>query len=503
MRLRILLAGLLLPQLLAAQGTEATALESYRRARLILDSALAAHGGEARLRGLRSIQLRYDGPSHWRNQSPSARPPWTTTPASGRFIFDYAGSRSVWETRSEFPGGFHNHSRHLFSAGESWTANFILQSWFSRNDSTGTMRRGLNRYLPHGHLLTVRDRVATLRYQGHSSHDGRPHDVLLYSLPDGGAQVTLHVDRRTRLVSKVEQLATDPQTGDATFDVEFSGYASVAGIPFPTRRIARRGGDVAEDFKLLDIQVDAALPDSLFVRPAAFVQDGTAPADTALVSLAPGVWLVQGVGGGNNSLAVEFDDHLMVVEAYGSSTASRRTLESLRRAIPGKAVRYVVATHHHDDHTGGIREFIAESIAVVTTPGNREYFERMARGTFTIAPDAQARVQAPLRLELVTGKRRVFEDGSRRVEVIDIGPSPHADEMLVVYLPAERLLVQGDLLNLPASGRMRAGNLTTRHFLEWLERSKLTVERIVPVHGPVHTVDQLREAVRLMEPRGE
>ena len=504
MRLHCLvLAGLLLPCPLGAQGSDATTLSSYRQARAVLDSALAAHGGEERLRALRSIQFRYDGVTHWRNQSPSAKPPWATTPASGRFVFDYAGERSLWETRSEFPGGFHNHALHRFSPAESWTANFPLQSWFARNDSTSAMRRGLNRFLPHGHLLTARDRVATIRYQGTSRHDGRPHDVLLYTLPDGGAPVALHVDRASRLVSKVEQLATDPQTGDMTFDVEFSGYRTVAGLPLPTRRIARRAGDVADDFRLLDFLVDGSLPDSSFVRPPALVQDGTAPADTSLVELAPGVWLVQGVAGGNNSLAVAFDDHLMVVEAYGSSAASRRTLDILRRIVPGKPVRYVVATHHHDDHTGGIREYIAERVAVVTTPGNRDFFERMARGTFTIAPDAQARVRAPLQLELVTGKRRVFEDAGRRVEVIDIGPSPHAEEMLVVYLPAERLLVQGDLLNLPASGRMRAGNVTTRYFLEWLERSRLAVDRIIPVHGPPQTVDQLRESVRLMERRAE
>lgn len=504
MRLRgIVLAGLLIPSPLAAQRTDSTTLVSYRHARAVLDSALAAHGGEARLRSLRSVQLRYEGTSHWRNQSPSAKPPWATTPASGRFVFDYAGERSLWDTRSEFPGGFHNHARHRFSPSESWTANYTVRSWSARNDSAGTMRRGLNRYLPHGHLLTARDRVGTVRYQGPSRHDGRPHEVLLYTLPDGGAQVALHIDRASRLVSKVEQLATDPQTGDATFDVEFSEYRPVAGIPLPGRRIVRRAGDVAEDIRLLDLAVDEAPPDSLFVRPPAFVQDPTGPADTSLVTLAPGVWLVQGVAGGNNALAIAFDDHLMIVEAYGSSAASRRTLEILRRTAPGKPVRYVVATHHHDDHTGGIREFIAESIAVVTTPGNREFFERMALGTFTIAPDAQARIQAPVRLELVTGKRRVFEDRSRRVEVIDIGPNPHADEMLVVYLPAERLIVQGDLLNLPASGRMRAGNLATRHFLEWLDESRLPVERIIPVHGPPHSVDQLREAVRLMEPRGE
>lgn len=504
MRLRrVILAGLLLPLPLAGQQADSTTLLSYRQARAVLHSALAAHGGEARLRALRSIQLRYDGTSHWRNQSPSATPPWATTPASGRFVFDYAGERSLWDTRSEFPGGFHNHARHRFSAPESWTANFVLQSWVARNDSTGTMRRGLNRYLAHGHLLTARERVATLRYQGTSRHDGRTHDVILYTLPDGGAQVALHVDRTSRLVGKVEQLMTDPQTGDAVFEVEYSGYRAVAGIPLPARRVVRRAGDIAEEFRLDDFAVDAVIPDSVFARPAALAQDPATPADTSLVALAPGVWLVQGVAGGNNALAIAFDDHLMVVEAYGSNAASRRTLDLLRRAVPGKPVRHVVATHHHDDHTGGIREFIAESIAVVTTPGNRAYFERMARGTFTIAPDAQARVQAPLRLELVTGKRRIFEDARRRVEVIDIGPNPHADEMLVVYLPAERLLMQGDLLNLPANGRMRAGNLATRHFLEWLERSGLPVERIIPVHGPPHSVEQLREAVRLMEQRAE
>ena len=76
--------------------------------------------------------------------------------------------------------------------------------------------------------------MATIRHLGTSRHDGRLHDVLLYTLPDGGAQVALHVDRISRLVSKVEQLATDPQVGDATFDVEFSGYRAVDGIEFLT-----------------------------------------------------------------------------------------------------------------------------------------------------------------------------------------------------------------------------------------------------------------------------
>ena len=143
----LFLAGLTVAQPLDAQQSDSTTLASYRQARAVLDSALAAHGGETRLRALRSIQLRYEGTSHWRNQSPSAKPPWATTPASGRVVLDFAGERSLLDTRSEFPGGFHNHSRHLFAAAGSWTANYILQTWFFRNDSTGVMRRGLNRMI--------------------------------------------------------------------------------------------------------------------------------------------------------------------------------------------------------------------------------------------------------------------------------------------------------------------------------------------------------------------
>ena len=122
----------------------------------------------------------------------------------------------------------------------------------------------------------------------------------------------------------------------------------------------------------------------------------------------------------------------------------------------------------------------------------------MARGVYTIAPDALSQSPRPLRLEMVTGKRRVFSDGAHEVQVLDIGPSPHADEMLVVYLPKEKIMVQGDLLNLPI-GRIRAGNLTSAHFARWLEQSGLTVDRFVPVHGPIHTPTELRQAIEMMQ----
>jgi glyoxylase-like metal-dependent hydrolase (beta-lactamase superfamily II) len=216
--------------------------------------------------------------------------------------------------------------------------------------------------------------------------------------------------------------------------------------------------EIAEEVRFTEFAINPPLPDSLFQKPAGYVDGTGGPvADTTVAKLAEDVYVVQGVAGGNNSLVVGFNDHVMVVEAYGNDAASRRTIAKVKELFPGKPIRYLVPTHHHDDHTGGVRTYIAEGAAIVTTPGNQAYFEGMARGVYTIAPDALSQSPRPLRLEMVTGKRRVFSDGAHEVQVLDIGPSPHADEMLVVYLPKERIMVQGDLLNLPI-GRIRAGN---------------------------------------------
>ena len=88
-----------------------------------------------------------------------------------------------------------------------------------------------------------------------------------------------------------------------------------------------------------------------------------------------------------------------------------------------------------------------------------------------------------------------MSDGTRRLELIDIGPNPHTREMLVAWLPNEGILFQGDLLNAPWDGSPFPGNETTVYFSEWLDRSGLSPRTIAAVHGPPRTVEELREAV--------
>jgi glyoxylase-like metal-dependent hydrolase (beta-lactamase superfamily II) len=116
-------------------------------------------------------------------------------------------------------------------------------------------------------------------------------------------------------------------------------------------------------------------------------------------------------------------------------------------------------------------------------------------------PDSLTLKPQPLRFEAIEKGRRVLTDGTTTVELIDIGPGGHTDEMLVAYLPTEKLIFQGDLLNRPANGDPATINATTVHFAGWLEKSGLAVDRIIGVHGPASTRDELRQGVARRNPR--
>jgi glyoxylase-like metal-dependent hydrolase (beta-lactamase superfamily II) len=194
-------------------------------------------------------------------------------------------------------------------------------------------------------------------------------------------------------------------------------------------------------------------------------------------------------------LAVAFSDHLLVVESPGFGLPD--AIARIKTAAPGKPIRYVVPTHHHDDHSGGLRYLIAEGATVVTTPGNRGYFTRMAAVRTSLVPDDATLARPRLSIETITGGKRIFSDGARTVEIHDIGPSPHANEMVVAWLPNEGILFQGDLLNLPPTGEVFASsaNDTTVHFAEWLARQGWPVRVLAGVHMAPGTKAQLDLAI--------
>ena len=214
--------------------------------------------------------------------------------------------------------------------------------------------------------------------------------------------------------------------------------------------------------------------------------------------IADDVYVLNGLNGGtHNIMFMAFNDYVLVIEApeqiiYGNT--SKQAIAKIKETIPGKPIKYLVLTHHHLDHAGGFREYVAEGATLVMTPGNKNFFEQVAKIDSSLLGSA-ALSKRPMVIETVENKKRVFEDDKHRLELYDIGPNPHANEILVAYLPKEKILFQADMLNPAANGSIPIAQDVTLSFSEKLQQLGLQVDKIYGVHGRAATPDELRTSI--------
>ena len=484
----------------AAQIVQAGGLESGRRALALVDSAIAAHGGEARLRALEDVSIRFHGRRWMAWQSTSLAKPWVTQPTFADIVLDFRGNRVVQRRVTRYPHDFAFVGTNLLTA----QAGFF---WDSTRAGHGdaVLRFGggqaanhpVRRELPALQLLQVRNRAENVRWLGDRTIDGVAVQGLSYAEPNG-AIYDLWIDRASKRLVRLDWVRDDPVDGDQLATYTYSGYRMEKGIPVPTRLVERRNGDVVRD-DTMDVAIDTRPADALFQLPASGYADPTewraSGAEAEPVrKLAENVWLLQQLPGGNRVMFVAFRDHVLVFEAPTPQAAATAVMDAVKRTVPDKPIRYVAFSHHHDDHGGGLRPYIASGITIVTTPANRAFVQHVANAKRPLRPDAlSASPRAPV-IETFT-KKRVFTDGDMTVELHDIGPTSHVDEIVMAYFPKEKLVFQGDLLILPERGQPGPANTLTVEFLRAIERLGLDVQTIAGVHGPVGTIGDLRAAV--------
>ena len=488
------------PSVCAQKSSKASAKDgtagSYRKAYETVEAGLKALGGAEALRAAEDVWVKTSGWTWARNQSVRVDGPWDKMTRDETLYADLRRGRYIFENRDPLPGGFVFGGRNVVSGGQGFFVNErdrTVQPLVAAN--IPAVQFNFVRRVPHLLLsLALEQRAPTLRYAGEETFDGRTHHVVTFASANG-VMTNLFFDAKTNLLSKYEQMVTDGVDGDVVQETIFPSYRAVEKIMVPTGRQTRRGGDLVEDVKYEEVRFNTKPADTAFARPEGFEElPAPSPAPVRETKLAEGVYLFESNA---NSLVVEFDTYVLVVEPYAGGRGPKPTINKAREMFPSKPVKYVVVTHHNDDHSGGLRSYVANDVTIVTTPSNQKYFERMASSNFTMNPDDQTRAPRKALFEFVRDRKRVFTDGKQTVEIIDIGPSPHAEEMLVAYLPNEKLVFQGDLVNLPFSGKYTntTVNDSTLHFFDAVSRLNLDVKRVAAVHGPSTSWDDLREAV--------
>jgi glyoxylase-like metal-dependent hydrolase (beta-lactamase superfamily II) len=180
---------------------------------------------------------------------------------------------------------------------------------------------------------------------------------------------------------------------------------------------------------------------------------------------------------------IEMKDHLILAEAPLNDERTLAVVAEARGLVPSKPIRYVVNSHHHFDHSGGLRAAAGEGITVITHEINRAYFERNLAAPATIRPDHLAKSGKKGVVEGVKD-RRVLTDGARTVEIHHV-PSAHADDLMMVYLPKEKLLVEADVFTplAPNATPPMPPSPFTVAFADHLAKLKLPVDQFLPLHG--------------------
>jgi glyoxylase-like metal-dependent hydrolase (beta-lactamase superfamily II) len=317
-------------------------------------------------------------------------------------------------------------------------------------------------------------RLSNVRTQG--------GDTLVDVTTFDGRTFTLGVSAATKQPTFVATMANHVNLGDVRLSTTFADYHSVSGLNLPTRLTTK-----TDDFTTIDVRVtkQSVDADAELAAPAA-AASATAPvaaAPTVTVSeVSAGIW--QLAGGSHRSVLVEFADRLVLFEAPQNDARALAVIAESRQLRPGKPLTHLVNSHHHFDHSGGVRAAVSEGLTVITHQGNAAFFEDIIKRPHSLVPDALSKNPKPLTLETV-GDEKVISDKSMTMHLFVV-PGIHTETMLMAYFPRERILVEADLYEADEHIHVFAPGL-----LEQLKRRNLPINRIVGLHSNVAPFDRL------------
>ena len=292
------------------------------------------------------------------------------------------------------------------------------------------------------------------------------------------------------MVERVETWVEHPVVGDLLVETTYSDYQDFGGLKVPTKIVQKRA----------DLQTFEATITSAAANPANIAQlltpppapggapgaaggRGAAPAGPAAAPAVQSEKMAEGVyriTGGYVALAVEFKDHIVVLEGGQSEARGIAVIAEARRVIPNKPIKYVVNSHAHFDHASGLAPFAAEGITIITHENNKSYLEKALSAPRTLAGDNLAKANRKPKVESA-GDKRVLKDDTHTIELHHIKDLQHSDGMLVAFLPKEKILFTADF-NIPAQGQPPAPAIAT--LVQNIERLKLDFEGHVLVHAP-------------------
>ena len=356
---------------------------------------------------------------------------------------------------------------------------------------------------PHGFLKAARlpgaNPKAVWRWElGEMGRDGPttvPEKVHVVSITLGRYRMDATINRRNQ-IQRIHTMVSEPALGDFNYEHESTNQQTFGTMKFPTTWHSHQGWDDNFGFDNVSAGHNAfggnfaqvepnncgapvAVPDA--VRQARFGQP-----EVTVERLANGVYLLG--GGPANSIAIEFNKFVAVFEAPTSEARSLAVIEQIARLAPDKPIRYLVNSHQHFDHIGGIRTYLHIGATIVTQRKNVDFLNHdvLNYRARTVSPDMVSlwpptEVSEGYNFEAFN-ENYVITDGSRILNLYYVQPLRHAEGMAIGYLPAEKIVMQANLFDThePPPSTPTPAMVS---FYRTMRTLGLNVTTIAPVHG--------------------
>jgi glyoxylase-like metal-dependent hydrolase (beta-lactamase superfamily II) len=287
----------------------------------------------------------------------------------------------------------------------------------------------------------------------HRKVDGKKFTVLMWSPTVKAASgknyiINGYINDRN-IVERVETWLGENIMGDMHILATYSGWKDFGGVMAPAKIVQTRGG-----WPFFEVDVTAAKanpPDLATLVPIAPPPTGrggggggAAPALTVTSEkLCDGIYRLTTGPGSYDSVIVEFKNYIMMLEGPQSIARGQAYIAETHKLIPNKPIRYVMNTHPHSDHTGGLPALVAEGAIVITQKNNKVFLDRALNTPRTLLTDPLAEHPKKAKIEAVEEKK-VYSDGTRTVEMYHVAPVPHSNGLMIAFIPKEKILFQGD-----------------------------------------------------------
>ena len=332
---------------------------------------------------------------------------------------------------------------------------------------------------PHGLLRAAFANHATVTKR---TIEGRP--MVVISFTERGKHKVVAYANDQNAIEKVESWYGHPVAGDIKVVTYYGPYRDFGGIKFPSKIIQYQDGLPALDLTVTAVRVNP--PVNIEVPSNVRSQPVTITSEKA----ADGVWVIG--GDAYNSALIEMKDYLIVVEAPLGDLRSAAVMAEVKKLAPNKPIKYLVNTHHHFDHSGGVRAYAAEGVTIVTHELNRPYYEKALANTWNLGPDRLAKSKKKPVFQTM-GDNMVLTDGTRSVELYQIVGNGHHDGLVMAYLRKEKLLIEADafsLFGIPKTPNPYSVNLEAN-----VRRLNIDVDKILPIHGSLVPYVELMKAI--------